>query len=252
MRKRYEAAIALLPRLSIRPAIALRESLAEGYDRKAFSGEVLAGVVVGLVALPLAMALGINSGVAPQNGIYTAIVAGAVVAVLGGSRVQVTGPTAAFVVILAPIAAKHGLGGLALATMLAGVMLMVMGLARLGRLVQFIPYPVTTWFTSGIAVVIATLQLKDFFALEFENPEHYVERLQAIGWAMPDAHLNDAAIGAFTLALLIVWPRLSKRIPAPLVALTAGAVLAWVLGRYVGGFSVVTIDSKVKIFKKLF
>src|SRR5262245_44346048 len=154
MRKRYEAALAAIGRL--RPGLALREALRPPYGKRDLLADVVAGVVVGVVALPLAMALAIASGVAPQHGIYTAIVAGAAIALLGGSRVAVSGPTAAFVVILAPISARFGLGGLLVATLMAGVILVLMGLARLGRLIEFIPHPVTTGFTAGIAVVLPT------------------------------------------------------------------------------------------------
>src|SRR6185503_7989180 len=132
--------------------------------------------------------LAIATGVPPQHGLYTAIVAGFIVALLGGSRVQVSGPTAAFVVILAPITEKYGLGGLACASVMAGVLLMLMGLLRFGTLIQFIPYPVTTGFTAGIAVVIATLQVKDFLGLDVgKMPEHYVERIGALASALPTA-----------------------------------------------------------------
>jgi SulP family sulfate permease len=206
------------------PAAALRSTLRDGYGRDDLKADVLAGAVVGVVALPLSMALAIASGVAPQHGLYTAIVAGLIVALLGGSRVLVTGPTAAFVVILAPIAERHGLGGLLVATLMAGAILLGMGLARLGQLVQFVPFPVTTGFTSGIAVVIATLQVKDLFGLSVAGaPEHYMERVEALARALPSWRLADTAVGALTLLVLIVWPRLTRRVPAPLVALTVGA-----------------------------
>src|SRR5689334_10544236 len=153
-----------------------------------------------MVALPLAMALAIASGVPPQHGLYTAIVAGAAIALLGGSRFQVAGPTAAFVVILAPISAQFGVGGLMVATLFAGAILVVMGLARLGRAIQFIPAPVTTGFTAGIAVVIATLQVKDFLGLDARMPEHYVERLGALWAALPTLRPQELAIGGLTLA----------------------------------------------------
>src|SRR5690349_5582568 len=145
----------------------LRSVLKEGYTRADFRADAMAGIVVGVVALPLSMALAIASGVAPQYGLYTAIIAGLVSALLGGTRAQVTGPTAAFVVILVPIVAKFGLGGLLVAGMLAGFLLMGMAAMQLGRLIQYIPHPVTTGFTSGIATVIAVIQLKDFFGLQF-------------------------------------------------------------------------------------
>ncbi len=202
-------------------------------------------MVVGVVALPLSMALAIASGVAPQHGLYTAIVAGALIALLGGSKVQVAGPTAAFVVILAPIAARFGLGGLLLATMMAGLILAAMGIYRMGRFIEFVPYPVTTGFTAGIALVIGTLQLKDFLGLEVAAlPPDYLARLAVLVRALPTAHLTDFCVGAFTLGVLLVWPRISKRVPAPLVALLLAGVAAHFAGRWWPGFSVVTIDDR--------
>jgi SulP family sulfate permease len=223
----------------------LRESFREGYGAPQLRADLMAGAVVGVVALPLSMALAIASGVPPQHGLYTAIVGGAVIAALGGSRVQVSGPTAAFVVVLAPIAHQFGLGGLLLATLLAGVLLMAMGAARLGRFIEFVPYPVTTGFTAGIAVVIGTLQLKDLLGLEVGTlPEHYLERLAALVRALPTARWPDALLAAVTLAVLLLWPRVSRRLPAPLVALGAVALLAALLGRVLPGFTAATISSR--------
>jgi SulP family sulfate permease len=165
MPRRYDAPSGAVPSFPWRLGTALRNALGHGYSRKDLRSDLLSGIVVGIVALPLSMALAVASGVAPQHGLYTAIVAGGVIAVLGGSMVQVSGPTAAFVVLLAPISARFGLGGLLVAGLMAGILLVIMGAARLGGLIQFVPYPVTTGFTAGIAVVIATLQLKDFFGL---------------------------------------------------------------------------------------
>lgn len=209
---------------------ALREKLREGYSLADFRSDVMAGIIVGMVAIPLGMALAIASGVAPQNGLYTVILAGALVALLGGSRFQVTGPTAAFVVILAPIVSRFGLNGLLTSGLLAGLLLVLMGVARLGRFIQFIPYPVTTGFTSGIAVVIATIQLKDFFGLHLEQiPESYFERVTELWAARGTWSPVELVIAAITLLSLIVWPRFNKKIPAPLVVLfsvTVGGVLA--------------------------
>lgn len=228
-------------------AAALRRTLREGYTREAFRADILAGLVVGIVALPLSMALGIAVGVAPQHGLYTAIVAGALVAVLGGSRLQVTGPTAAFVVILAPIVTKHGLHGLLTAGLMAGVILLGMGIARLGRLIQFIPHPVTTGFTAGIATVIATLQLRDAFGLAMhEMPETYFGKVSALYHARHTAHLAEAVVAASTLAVLLAFPRFSRRIPSPLVALVLVTLAVTVLHRFVPSFQVVTIGSKFK------
>ena len=207
--------------------------------------DLLAGAVVGIVALPLSMALAIASGVPPTHGLYTAIVAGALIPLVGGSRFQVSGPTAAFVVVLSPIAHRYGVGGLALASLLAGLLLFAMGVLRMGRYIEFVPYPVTTGFTAGIAVVIATLQLKDLLGLSVaEMPEHFVERVQAIARALPTTHWPDLAIGLLTLAVLVLWPRLTRRVPAPLIALVTGAVAAVVATRLVPGFAAATIASR--------
>jgi SulP family sulfate permease len=228
-----------------RPGLALRESLREGYGFAGLRADIMAGIVVGVVALPLSMALAIASGVPPQHGLYTAIVAGGLIALLGGSRVQVSGPTAAFVVILSPISQRFGLGGLLLATLMAGLLLILMGLARMGRLIEFVPYPVTTGFTAGIAVVIGTLQVKDLLGLTVEAmPEHYLDRLEALLLALPSTRLEDVVIGSLTLALLICWPRVTRRIPAPLVALTLGAGAAALAARLIPGFEVATIQSR--------
>jgi SulP family sulfate permease len=210
-------------------ATGLRAALREGYHAVDLRADLLAGLVVGIVALPLSMALAVATGVAPQNGLYTAIVAGFVVSLLGGSRFQVTGPTAAFIVILAPIVSQYGLSGLLTAGFLAGLMLLIMGAAKLGRLIEFIPHPVTTGFTAGIATVIGTLQLKDAFGLQTGPlPDHFVERVQAMWSARDSASLPELGIAASTLLLLLVVPRLTKRVPAPLVAivLVSGAVFA--------------------------
>jgi len=209
------------------PAAALRRCFRDGYGTADLRADVVAGLVVGIVALPLSMALAVASGVAPQHGLYTAIVAGTVVAVLGGSRVQVSGPTAAFVVLLAPIASAHGLGGLLLATVMAGVVLVVLGLARLGRLIEFVPYPVTTGFTAGIAIVIGVLQVKDLLGLAPATwPSHFPERVATLAAALPTIRWADTATGVVTLAVLVAWPRLRSRIPGPVVALAVVSVAA--------------------------
>src|SRR3954469_22563119 len=178
------------PPLSTLPAAALRAVFSEGYTRSALQHDVLAGVVVGIVALPLSMALPIAVGVPPQHGLYTAIIAGIAVPLLGGSRFQVTGPTAAFIVILAPTLVRHGLAGLLVAGGMAGVLLLAMGLFRLGRLIQFIPHPVTTGFTAGIGTVIGVLQLKDLLGLRpTRTPDHFVERV----WSFVQARHTAAA-----------------------------------------------------------
>ncbi len=232
-------------RRTLRIAGALRQALAEGYASRDLRADVTAGLVVGIVALPLAMALAIASGVPPQHGIYTSIVAGAIIAILGGSRTSVSGPTAAFVVLLAPVSQRFGAGGLMIATFMAGAILVVLGIARLGRWIQFIPHPVTTGFTAGIGVVIAVLQLKDFLGLQVEHmPEHFPERVVALARSLPTTHVPDLAIGAFTLAVLVVWPKIARRLPGPLVAMALGGGLAFLLSRWVEGFRVDTIASR--------
>jgi SulP family sulfate permease len=227
------------------PGAALRAVLREGYSRADLRADLLSGAVVGIVALPLAMALAIAVGVAPQHGLYTAVVGGFVIAVLGGSRTQVSGPTAAFVVILAPIYVRFGLAGLLLSGALGGVIMIAMGLARLGRLIQFIPHPVTTGFTAGIATVIATLQLKDLFGLHLDsNPEHFLERLGGMLAAAHTASPYELAIGVLTLSLLLLLPRLMPRFPAPLIALPCAALLALLLARLVPGLQIATIASR--------
>ncbi|MER2602621.1 MAG: SulP family inorganic anion transporter, partial [Candidatus Competibacter phosphatis] len=224
---------------------ALRDKLRGGYNLSKLREDLLAGITVGIVAVPLSMALAIGSGVPPQYGLYTAIVAGLLIALTGGSRYSVSGPTAAFIVILHPIAEKYGLGGLVTASCMAGIILIGMGVARMGKLIQFIPYPVTTGFTAGIAVVIASLQFKDFFGLQLAaQPEHFVERLWLVGQALPGLHPPDLLIGALTLVLLILWPRLKTSLPAPLAGLAIATVLAWLLGRTLDGFEVATIASR--------
>ncbi|WP_312739836.1 C4-dicarboxylic acid transporter DauA [Cedecea neteri] len=215
----------------------------EKYTLSRFSRDAIAGVTVGIIAIPLAMALAIGSGVAPQYGLYTAAVAGIVIALSGGSRFSVSGPTAAFVVILYPVAQQFGLAGLLVATLMSGIFLILFGLARFGRLIEYIPLSVTLGFTSGIGITIATMQVKDFFGLTLEHvPEHYLNKVAALAMAMPSVNIGDAAIGIVTLATLILWPRLGLRLPGHLPALLAGcAVMAVVTS--LGG-EVATIGSR--------
>src|SRR5690554_2698468 len=172
---------------SLRLAHAFREAcIDQPYNSRRFLRDLMAGVTVGIIAIPLAMALAIASGVAPQYGLYTAFIAGFIIALTGGSRFSVSGPTAAFVVILYPIAQTYGLGGLLLATLMSGVLLVIMALMRLGRFIEYIPESVTLGFTSGIAVVIATLQVNDFFGLSVESmPEHYWDKLAVLAQSFP-------------------------------------------------------------------
>ena len=204
---------------------AWRQTLKAGYSFKALRGDLAAGLTVGIIAIPLAMALAIAVGVAPQYGLYTVLVAAPLIALTGGSRFNVSGPTAAFVVILLPITHQFGLGGLLLCTMLAGLIMIAMGLGRAGRLIEFVPYPVTLGFTAGIGIVIATLQLKDLLGLSLNSqPLHYLEQVQVLLLALPSAHLGDALVAALSLAVLILWPRWVPKVPGHLAALAVGTI----------------------------
>jgi SulP family sulfate permease len=194
-----------------------------GYTVSGLASDLQAGVVVGIVAVPLALAFAIASGVAPEKGLVTAIVAGFLISLLGGSRVQIGGPTGAFVVIVYGIVQKHGLDGLLVSTLIAGVLLIAMGLARFGGAIKFIPYPVVTGFTSGIAVIIFSSEVKDLLGLDMgavpaEFPAKWAAFARAIGTISPAA----VAVSAGSLAILLLWPRVSKRVPAPIVAILAG------------------------------
>ena len=222
----------------------LRTRMREGYSKQDFRADLLASLVVGIVALPLSMALAIACDVPPQHGLYTAIIAGVICALLGGSRFQVTGPTAAFVVILLPIVHKHGLTGLLVAGMMAGLILIAMGLARLGRLMQFVPHPVTTGFTAGIALVIAMFQLRDVFGVTLPRTEGTLEYLEALWSARGAINGWDVAIAALTIALLLVLPKVLRRIPAPLVALVIVSLVVVICDHLIDGFHASTIASK--------
>jgi SulP family sulfate permease len=207
--------------------------------------DILSGLTIGIIALPLSMAFAIASGVAPQHGLYTALVAGIVISLSGGSTINISGPTAAFVVVLLPIVQKFGIGGLLVSGMMAGVILIIMGIAKLGKLIEVVPYPVTVGFTSGIAVIIATFQIKDFFGLSVEAVEgHYLEQVGAILRAVPTATFADFLIGMLTLAVLIVWPRLRSKVPGHLVAVLLGSFAAWAGSRISPDFAAATIGSR--------
>ena len=191
-----------------------------GYTARHFTHDLVAGVTVGLVALPLAMAFAIASGVSPQAGLYTAVVAGFLISALGGSRTQIGGPTGAFVVIVAGIVLKFGIPGLALVGMMAGVLLVVMGLTGLGTAVKFIPRPVTIGFTNGIALLIASTQIKDFFGLTTPSvPSDFVSRAAMLIRYAGTVSWSTVAVSATSLAVILYWPRLTKRIPGSIVAL---------------------------------
>jgi len=202
------------------------------YTARTFSSDLVAGVTVGLVALPLAMAFAIASGMTPQAGIYCAIVTGFVISALGGSFVQIGGPTGAFVVVVSGIIAEYGLDGLFMCTMMAGVVLMVMGLTGTGTAVRFIPRPVVIGFTNGIALVIASTQLQDVFGITLPGaaPGEFLDRLAALARHADTATPAAAAVGLGVLALILVWNRLVPRVPGYIVALVAGTVVVFTAG----------------------
>ena len=204
----------------------------KGYTTKQLVSDLVAGVIVAIIALPLSIALAIASGVSPEKGLYTAIIAGLVIAMFGGSRVNISGPTAAFATIVAGIVAEHGVDGLLVATIMAGIILILMGVLRLGALIKYIPHTITTGFTSGIALTIVIGQIKDFLGLTFApgtNAVETVEKLQAIGQSVTTFNPWALLVGAIGLAILIVWPKISKKIPGSLIAVLVGTVLVKLL-----------------------
>ena len=205
--------------------------LKEGYSFPRFRADAMAGLTVAIVALPLSMALGVASGASPDKGLVTAVVAGLLISVLGGSRVQVGGPTGAFVVVVFNIIATHGYDGLLLATLLAGFILTGAGLMKLGRMIRFIPHPVITGFTAGIAVIIASSQVKDFFGLSMENvPADFLPKWQAYLRAVGTIDMPTLAVGAGALALVVALRRFAPRLPGFLAAIVASSLAASVLG----------------------
>ncbi|TNF05468.1 MAG: C4-dicarboxylic acid transporter DauA [Gammaproteobacteria bacterium] len=221
----------------------LRTALStEPYTKTHLLSDALAGITVGVIAIPLAMALAIASGVAPQYGLYTAIVAGLIIPLAGGSRFSVSGPTAAFVVILYPVAQQYGLSGLLVASVIAGCMMVIMALLRLGRYIEYIPEPVTLGFTGGIAVVIATLQFKDLLGLqEIIMPAHFTDKVAALFQAAPGFSQWSLLVGLLTLAMMLLWPRLKTFVPPHLPAVVVGGVATYLINE--AGADVATIGS---------
>ena len=200
----------------------------KSYDKSQFFKDVTAGIIVAIIALPLSIALALASGVGPEAGIFTAIVAGFVISALGGSSVQIAGPTAAFATIVAGIVAKNGMDGLIISTILAGIFLIIMGLCHFGSLIKFIPYTITTGFTSGIAVTIVIGQLKDFFGITYQNgetPIETIEKLEAVFKNFSTFNINALIIGIISLAILIISPYIFKKIPGSLIAVIAGIIM---------------------------
>lgn len=192
----------------------------KGYTRAAFLGDLSAGLTVGVVALPLAIAFGIASGVTPDRGLITAIVAGILISALGGSRVQIGGPTGAFVVIVYGIVAQHGVNGLILCTIMAGALLVLMGVLRLGGFIKFIPYPLTVGFTSGIAVIVFASQVRDFLGLKTESlPADFTEKIAVYAETISTVDLQTVALATVALLIIVTWPKVTRRIPGSLIAI---------------------------------
>lgn len=207
-------------------------SVMKTYSKEQFVKDVVAGIIVAIIALPLSIALAIASGVGPEAGIYTAIVAGFLVAFLGGSRVQIAGPTAAFATIVAGIVAKDGTQGLMIATILAGILLILMGIMRFGNLLKYIPYTITTGFTAGIAVTLFLGQIKDFAGIVYEHgeaPIETLEKVEAIWINISTVNWQAICIGALSLAILIIWPKFFKKIPGSLIAVLVSAAVVEIL-----------------------
>jgi len=202
--------------------------LREGYSATYLGKDLVAGLTVGIVAFPLAMAFAIASGVGPERGLFTAIVAGFLISALGGSRYQVGGPTGAFVVILYGIVQRHGYDGLVIATIMAGAMLIVFGLVRLGTLIQYIPYPVTTGFTSGIALIIFTSQVKDFFGLRIDKvPAEFIGKVETFAKYAGTFNPSALAVGVGSLLVILLTRRYAPRIPGPIVAVALASLVVW-------------------------
>ena len=194
----------------------------KNYTRQQFGKDLLAGLIVGIVALPLAIAFAIASGVSPEKGLFTAVIAGFIVSALGGSRVQIGGPTGAFIVIVYGIVQTYGVNGLVIATFMAGIMLIIMGFARLGSIIKFIPHPLIVGFTSGIALIIFSSQIKDFFGLQMGSvPADFIEKWQAYFLSFSSISITASLIGLATVAIILAWPYVTHKIPGSLVAIIA-------------------------------
>lgn len=222
------------------------------YNRKTFIADVMAGIIVGIVALPLAIAFGIASGVTPEKGIITAIVAGFVISALGGSKVQIGGPTGAFIIIIYGIIQQYGLEGLTIATIMAGVFLILFGLLHLGTIIKYIPYPIVVGFTSGIAVTIFTTQVKDLFGLSISNlPSDFIEKWQCYAANFTTADLWSSIVGIASVAVIMLMPKINKKIPGSLVAIIIMTVLALLLKQYAGVTTIETIGDRFSISNSL-
>ena len=222
------------------------------YDKKNLTSDVMAGIIVGIVALPLAIAFGIASGVAPEKGIITAIVAGLIISVFGGSKVQIGGPTGAFIIIIYGIIQQYGIEGLAIATFMAGAFLVLFGLLHLGTIIKYIPYPIVVGFTSGIAVTIFTTQIKDLFGLQLASvPSDFIEKWVVYIQNLTTADLWTTIIGLLSVVVIAITPRFSKKIPGSLIAIIVMTVIALLLKNFAGVSSIETIGDRFSISAQL-
>ena len=224
----------------------------KNYDRKTFMADLMAGIIVGIVALPLAIAFGIASGVSPEKGIITAIVAGFIIAACGGSKVQIGGPTGAFIVIVYGIIQQYGMQGLTIATLMAGVFLILLGVLRLGTIIKYIPYPIVVGFTSGIAVTIFTTQIKDLLGMDMAQvPSDFIEKWIAYAHNLGSIDLWSTIVGLASVAIIALMPRLSSKIPGSLVAIIVMTVAVLLLQHYGIATSVETIGDRFSISSAL-
>ena len=227
------------------------------YNRKQFTTDLLAGIIVGVVALPLAIAFGIASGVTPEKGIITAIVAGLIVSLFGGSKVQIGGPTGAFIIIIYGIIQQYGFEGLTIATLLAGVFLILFGLLHLGTIIKYIPYPIVVGFTSGIALTIFTTQIKDLFGLTMASvPSDFIEKWIAYVGAFPTIDSWSAGVGVLSVAIIALWPKVAghsalSKLPGSLIAIIVMTIAALLLKQYAGVVSIETIGDRFSISNQL-
>ena len=227
-------------------------SALKNYNRQTFMADLMAGVIVGIVALPLAIAFGIASGVSPEKGIITAIVAGFAISALGGSKVQIGGPTGAFIVIVAGIISQYGIQGLTIATLMAGVFLIGFGLLRLGTIIKYIPYPIIVGFTSGIAVTIFTTQIKDLFGMQMGNvPSDFIEKWIAYFQNLGNIDPWRTLVGLVSVVIIAITPKFSKRVPGSLIAIIVMTVAVLLLKQYAGVTSIETIGDRFSINSQL-
>ncbi|UUW64838.1 SulP family inorganic anion transporter [Clostridium perfringens] len=209
--------------------ISLLDDKENGFSKEQFFKDLIAGIIVAIIALPLSIALGISSGVSPEKGLITAIIAGFIISLLGGSRVQIGGPTGAFVVIVFGIIQNHGVDGLIIATFMAGIILVLFGLLRFGSLIKYIPYPITVGFTSGIAVTLFSTQVKDFLGLSMtKTPSEFIPKWEAYISHMNTTNLYTLAIGLLALIILIFWPKINKKIPGSLITLIVTTLVVFI------------------------